>query len=752
MIKRFVSHLFMFGWMIFLAPLAAAQDDPSQSVVFIQCTDGAGKASTGSGIIFSDKGHVLTAAHVVLQDSSCKGLIGRADGLPTRELVIRHRSTDFDFAILQFNPNASDNFKAADISPSVESYLGSPVKAIGFPLNITTLTTRAGTVANTNVDQNGLFDVGTDTARGMSGGPVIANGTIIGLIAGADPDPGTGYPRRYAALASDIFYERTAALRRDIVRDQREQELARFAQELKKDGICTGLLREAILRRYPDAVPGLQNAIIEPPTNELADIADYWVTITTGPAHWLDCSEGRPQKSHYFPMGLVLRPMRDLTIPDDSGEEKVWTVFQAEYGLLVLIDRSAIAPVSDDVGYVFAEGTFIHKLCGPNDQEDCNPGENLPPLNTSNGAWPVLTAWYSYLRTTDVASLESIYTEYLAFKENQRRAAKYLEEGRAPFMFQARTPQSLAEDPACVPQKADLYRYLRQFDLTKEHNNSEYGGPVSYTFCAVPPKNAPDPTVRWRPMKVVTHTIAEETFEQLWWASVEPGITEITVQALQLLENRADEILTRVECFQPATSVNDRSTTALAAGLGPLDVVAEEAAEARLLWSSQDPNSQYHFRLYRPARGFSPSATFKEVPLYQYIDLKVFCGNDRKPPRATDIRVHLYPVFPEAIVLNAVEMENWYLNKYQNWGFEDRRHLSDGLIERICDYPEYYGWRDTIERYLLQDAQIIRWSEPRLRVSKEVTARHFAHLIMAVLFFTEVKLQVNDETAGVCPI
>ena len=749
MITRVVSRLILIGWFIFPAQIADAQDVAQQSIVYIQCSDTAGKVSSGTGIVFSESGHVLTAAHVAFPDSRCKGLIGRADEPPGRELVMRQRSTEFDFAILQFNPNASDNFKAVDIATSVGTYVGSNVQAYGFPLQTSTITIRTGTVANTNLDRKGLFDIGTDTARGMSGGPVIANGKIIGLVAQADTDPGTGLVRRYAALASDIFYEETATLRRDIVRDRRDQELAVFAEELKKDGVCTQLLREAILRRYPDAVPGLQNATIESPTNELGEIADYWVTITTGPARWLDCNEERPQKSHYFPMGLILRPIRDLTIPDNFGEEKVWTVFQAEYGLLVLIDRRAVAPVLDDVGYIFAEGTFIHKLCGPNDPDDCNPGENLPPLNTSNNAWPVLTAWYSYLRTTDVASLDGKYQEYLAFRENQRRAALYARDGGTPFMFQARTPQALDEDSACAPQLADLYRYLRQFDPTKEHNNSEYGAPVSYSFCVVPPPSAPDRTVRWRPMKVVTHKIARESFAQLWWAAVEPGVTDITVQALELLENRADQLLTRVECFQPATSGLTFPTSAQAAGLGPLDVVTEEA---RVLWSSQDPNSEYHFRLYRPARGFSQSATLAAVPLYQDIDLKIFCGNDRKPPRATEIRVHLYPVFPEPIVLDVVEMENWYLNKYQQWGFEGRRHLGNGLIERICDYPEYYGWRDTLERFLLQDAQIISRSEPRLRVSKEVTARHFAHLIMAVLFFTDVQLQINDDTAGVCPI
>lgn len=748
MITRF-WHVATCAWLFFIGSMALGQTDPSLSVVYIECKNASAAPSRGSGYIFSESGHVLTAKHVVPDGSTCAGLIGRADETPTRELVVRYLSDDFDYAILQFNPVASDDFITADVAPSVNAFLGSSVKAIGFPKDIGTLTIRSGTVANATPDGKGHFDIGTETTQGMSGGPVISNGMIIGLVAGADPDPGTGFVRRYEALASDTFYGKLSEFRREDARAQREQELAGFAQELKQVGVCTELLREAIQRRYPDAIPGLQTATQEPPLNELGDIADYWVTITTGPARWLDCSEGRPQKSHYFPMGLVLRPIRDVTIPDDSAADQIWTVFQAEYGMLVLVDRRAVAPVSPDVGYVFAEGTFIHKLCGVKDAENCNPGENLPPLNNLSNAWPFLTSFYSYLRTTDVGSLEDAYNEYLKFKDNQRRAAIYERDGGAPFTFSAREPQSLEEDPACAPRSAYLYRYFNQFDPAQKDDNSEYRVPVRYTFCVVPPAGAPDPTVRWRPIKVVTHAIAAETFDQLWWASVEPGVTDITLQALQLLENRPDQLLTRIACSRNGNPADVQLMTARDAGLSFLDIPQEEP---RVRWSSADPEAAYHFRMYRPARGLSPSATFAEVPLYQDIDLKIFCGDDRRPERATDIRVHLYPVFPEPIVLNAIEMENWYLQNYNNYGFEGRRYLSNGFIERICDYPEYYGWRATLEKFLLQDAQIIRWSESRLRVEKEITARHFAHLIMAVLFFTDVQLQIDDDTAGVCPI
>lgn len=721
---------------------AQEQEVEDAAVVHIQCTDSSGTTSTGSGIVFSERGHVLTAKHVAFGGSTCKGLLGRADEVPTRELRIRMRSDDYDFAILQFNPTDLDEFKTLEIAPQIEPFDEKQVVAAGFPSQSTAVTRRPGRVASTDIDDFGGFDIGVNTAQGMSGGGVVSDGKLIGLVAKADFDQ-IGQVSRYVALASDVFYGAASEIRRDIEADKRAQEMARLARGLSDDGVCTQLLREAILNRYPGQVPGLDASAPEQPTNELAETAEYWVTITTGPARWLDCREDTLQKSHYFPMGLLLRPLRDLRITDDFGEERVWTVFQAEYGLLVLIDRRAVAPVTEDVGYIFSDGTFIYKLCGPNDT-DCNPGRNLPPYNPSRSDWPFLTSQYSYLRTNDIEGLQAALAEYESFVENQKIAGS----DETPFLFEARMPQTLEEDPACKPRQAQLYRFFKTYDPEKLHENSEFGGPVTYSFCVTPPDGVPDRTVRWRPMNVVTYARAQETFSQLWWAAVEPGMTEVTAQALRLLQGHKNPMLTRVDCLETTETLPELANAASNVGLGLGDIVAEQR---RVEWSSQEPNFAYHFRPYRTARGRSPSKSFEDVPLYQDVDLKIYCGDDRKPFRAREIRVHLYPVFLEPIVLQAEEVENWYLTRFGESGFEGRKHLANGYIERICNYNEYYGWRSTLEKFLLEDAQIQQLSEPRLRVSKRVVARHFAHLIMASLFFTDVQLQVDNNSAGRCP-
>lgn len=743
---------FLTAALVALFPVAVVANDalPQSAIVYIHCETPNGQVSKGSGVIFTSAGHVLTAKHVAGDGSTCKGLIGSSDSAPERILDRRKTSDRFDFATLQFRKRIDDKFRDLEVAPKVEPFDQASVKAAGFPARAGSLTRRQGQVSSVTVDSDGLFDIGTNTATGMSGGPVMAGDKLIGIVARADFDQ-IGQAWRYAALASDKFYETVSQTRHELALDVREAALADLREGLSGDAVCAQLLREAIFHRYPDAVPGLAPEDFAPPSNKLADEAhggsEYWVTINTGPARWIECSEETPAPMHFFPMGLLLRPVRDLTLRDANGGARDWTIFQAEYGLLVLIPREAVAPVTRDVGYIFPEGTFVHKLCGPVDEADCNPGENLPPLNNYRPRWPVLAPWESYLRTTETAALEALNDHHRAYTANRALVDRYLENnGTLPFGLQARAPQTLAEDPACVPHEAYLYNYGKAYDTDVEHDNAEYGVPVSYSLCTQPPAGAERQLVTPRPAKIVTYKLAEERFAGLWSSAVEFQLTDVGRKARDVLQHPPPLPVSRLECGRDVPKALSPLETADARGQGMLDVMAE----ANLIEAVED-GFAYHIKPYRPARGRSPSQIFHEIPLYQDIELKVYCGDDRRPVRAREVRIHLYPLFTEPLSLDFESVENWFLTRYEDWGFEGRRHLSNGYLERICDYPEYYAWRDTLEKFLKEDAQIIGVSERKLQVDKSVTASHFAHLIMAMLFFTEVPLK-DANNYGVCPL
>ncbi len=727
--------------------VTAADIDP-QSIVFLKCIDSDGKERSGSGAIVSAEGHVLTAKHVAPPGSDCKARRGTRDAEPTRSLTPTLESPRHDYAILKFSKRTDETFNPVSLATRTDGLQGEAIEIWGFPEGGEAAPSlRSGTISNTELDDNGLLESLTITNRGMSGGPVLSHDRLIGLVARADFDS-IGTVTNYAILAVEAFRSDVQDIRNDVKADEHESRLAAIEEQLRNDSVCNKLLRDALREKHPDLFSGLSSTEWTPPHSELTDEAEFWVTITTGPAQWLDCKEDSLRKSHFFPMGLVLRPLRDVSITNPDGSQKVWTIFQTEYGLLVLIDRNATAPVTKDTGYVFAIGNGVFKLCGPEDDATCDPGQDLPPLNHNGPFWPYLSGWDSYLRTDDPERLMENYSEYLAFRENQLQIQENNPRVVGNRHFVKRQPTRLEDDPACAVQQAYLYEFDKLFDPYAPDQNSEYSVPVRFSFCNLPPEQAPIRTAGYRPVKVITDSLARKMFDSLWLAEVRNSPYEIVKQLVEVLPGLDRPHLELVRCGQNVDDLFTFGTAASNQGRIALgEVIADEARAER---APPGRNMEYRFRLFQPSQGRSPSKTLSDVPLFQDVDLEIFCGDDREPMRAQTVRIHFRPVFDQPLTLDMRIVENAYVESFESYGFERRRYIEDGYIERICDYPEYYFWLNVLRKELKKDPVILN-STSRLAVDKETIADHFAHLILATLFFTEVELQTQLNPFGGCP-
>jgi len=193
-----------------LVPLvgaAAAQD--AESIVYIKCEGPDGKTSRGSGVIVSDRGRVLTAKHVApTTEYQCRGVLGTAADEPTRRLLRRRASPDYDALLLEFVPNANERFRsvfAVELEPELQ---GSEIAAYGFPaMGTGQVSVRTGAISTTIPNEQGMIETDALTARGMSGGPVFLKGSrnaLVGIVAGASFDPGTGFATDFAVLAAEL--------------------------------------------------------------------------------------------------------------------------------------------------------------------------------------------------------------------------------------------------------------------------------------------------------------------------------------------------------------------------------------------------------------------------------------------------------------------------------------------------------------------------------------------------------------------
>ncbi|MGI8809908.1 MAG: S1C family serine protease [Acidimicrobiales bacterium] len=144
-----------------------------------------GRTGTGSGVIFTTDGHILTNAHVV--DGATALTVVLSTGLLLEARVIGS-DLDSDTAVVKVDGGP---FPVAELGSSAELKVGQEAIAMGSPLGLSggpSVTVGVVSALHRNVSTRGgkrLFDmVQTDApiAPGSSGGALLdANGRVIGI-------------------------------------------------------------------------------------------------------------------------------------------------------------------------------------------------------------------------------------------------------------------------------------------------------------------------------------------------------------------------------------------------------------------------------------------------------------------------------------------------------------------------------------------------------------------------------------------
>ena len=154
----------------------------SPSVVSITSESRSG-SSSGSGVIFSEDGYVVTNYHVIENGESYTVLLADERSQPAR--LVGSDPTS-DLAVLQVN---ATDLTPAEFGDSDDVYVGDGVVAIGDPLGVEfrgTMTNGIVSAINRNVNVNGrtmnLIQTTAALNSGNSGGPLINScGQVIGI-------------------------------------------------------------------------------------------------------------------------------------------------------------------------------------------------------------------------------------------------------------------------------------------------------------------------------------------------------------------------------------------------------------------------------------------------------------------------------------------------------------------------------------------------------------------------------------------
>ncbi|MFE0103740.1 S1C family serine protease [Streptomyces sp. NPDC059009] len=188
------------------APMAASdlQDDYQKvikdvlpSVVQIDAAD-----SLGSGVVYDDKGHIVTNAHVVGDEKNFKVTTATSKEPLAAKLVSAY--PDQDLAVIKLD-NPPSGLKAAKFGDSTKAEVGQIVLAMGSPLGLSSSVTQGIVSATGRTVSEGRSGGGTGATianmvqtsaainPGNSGGALVnLDGEVIGIptLAATDPDMG----------------------------------------------------------------------------------------------------------------------------------------------------------------------------------------------------------------------------------------------------------------------------------------------------------------------------------------------------------------------------------------------------------------------------------------------------------------------------------------------------------------------------------------------------------------------------------
>lgn len=171
--------------------------DVLPSVVQIQASN-----DLGSGVVYDDKGHIVTNAHVVGDEKTFKVTTANSEDVLAATLVYSY--PEQDLAVIELD-KVPDGLKAASFGDSSKVAVGQIVLAMGSPLGLSSSVTQGIVSATGRTVSEGSTDGGTGATianmvqtsaainPGNSGGALVdLDGQVIGIPTLAATDPNLG--------------------------------------------------------------------------------------------------------------------------------------------------------------------------------------------------------------------------------------------------------------------------------------------------------------------------------------------------------------------------------------------------------------------------------------------------------------------------------------------------------------------------------------------------------------------------------
>jgi hypothetical protein len=446
------------------------------------------------------------------------------------------------------------------------------------------------------------------------------------------------------------------------------------------------------------------------PRSTLLDISEYWVTIREGTALLANCNNEDMDQSIYFPIGVILKPIFDLS----SSTHPQLTMFLAEYGLYIIVDRRRIAPVRPEDAYFFTDGVGAYDLCI--NTKERNP--SCDPLAVAGKSPAVLSSKYGYAFGRVNPDL-----------------------GRRTALLA--TWQSTGESPS----EQDIHWLCERFPAgglfhggTRPNSDKPQYASVSLSLCAYEDQERKT-GLGYKPIKVVTRdnvaSYMYETSPTLYLKRADYGgsLFNFVQRNKPLFRSRKDcaEQL-KIESFQ---------TIGFSGGLAWDKVVKVEldGGFQKKTTFARDfgPGEAFIISTYLHLRGLED----KLIPslLHKVNDVWLLARCDEKNVRPTEptlLRIYNSQLPDGFVELYPDVLQEMYNQRQRRYGGPSLRktiqNLQDGIIWEHTDYQEYFFWKTVLRDALNDNTKFQSLTAKFPEDQKSYLENFFIHLIMAAVF------------------
>jgi hypothetical protein len=450
------------------------------------------------------------------------------------------------------------------------------------------------------------------------------------------------------------------------------------------------------------------------PRSTLLDSSEYWVTIREGTALLANCNNEEVEQSVYFPIGLILKPIFDLS----SATRKPLTMFLAEYGLYIIVDRRLIAPVRSEDAYIFADGVGAYDLCINSKERnpDCDPwvvaGKSPAVLSSKYGyafgrmnpdlsrRTALLATWQSTGVSPSEEDTQVLCDRFVAggfFHRGKRPISDNPQYASVSMSLCAYEDQErktgLGYKPIKVVTRDNIASYMYETSPTLYLKRADYGGSL-FDFVQ---RNKP----LFRSRKECAEQLKFETFQTIGFSG---GLSWDKVVKVKLDGE-----------FQKKT------TFARDFGRGKAFVIST----------------------YLDLRGLEDHLIPSLLQKVNDVWLLARCDeNNVRPREPTILRIYNSQLPDGFVEFYPDVLQEIYNQRQQRYGGPSPRktiqNLQDGIIWEHTDYQDYFFWKTVLRDALNDSTKFQSLTAKFSEDQKPYLENFFIHLIMAAVFSSKI--------------